>query len=288
MDTITLLPHARLPRAHAHRETLTSCVDAHGRAHWLLCDGRPRGPVHDATVVTVDGGRTRITELNAVRACHPKLDALPDGGFVVADARRRGTADHVQVFDASGRAVRSFAVGDAVEHLLADTEGTLWAGYFDEGVFGSDPLSAPGLRRWSAAGEPLWELPLTNPGGVIADCYALNVAGRTAWACYYTDFPLVRVRADGTVRAWSSPVAGAHALAVLGPAVAYAGGYGTHDRLTLCRLDGDAATPYREYVMTLPDGSALGRHRAVGRGSRLFVQPQGSEEWLLWDLGSQA
>ncbi|MGE6735592.1 hypothetical protein ACQKIP_32495, partial [Streptomyces sp. NPDC059900] len=157
-----LTPYARLPRRHHDRHIAHSTVDAFGQAHWLLAarePGRGRGALkpYDASVVTVGpDGRSHETELSALRARFPRIDALPDGGFVVADARSRRSEQHVQVFDALGRESWAFRAGDAIEELLTDHEGRLWVGYFDEGVFGNDELSQPGLRCWSAGGEPLW------------------------------------------------------------------------------------------------------------------------------------
>ncbi|WP_405683073.1 hypothetical protein [Streptomyces sp. NBC_00057] len=101
-------------------------------------------------VVTAADGHVYETHLGAVQPHWPKLDALPDGGFVLADARSKAEEQHVQVFDALGRPSWMFRMGDAIEHLLADASGDPWVGYFDEGVYGNDPLSHPGLRRWSS------------------------------------------------------------------------------------------------------------------------------------------
>ncbi|MEU0083235.1 hypothetical protein [Streptomyces sp. NPDC006274] len=115
MDTTPLTPYARLPRhAHAGQRILHSTVDAFGRAHWLLTGADPGDGPYDASAVTVDDGRVEETRLSAVTARYPLLDALPDGGFVVADARRLSGADHVQVFDPLGRTSRTFAVGDGM------------------------------------------------------------------------------------------------------------------------------------------------------------------------------
>ncbi|MEU0391460.1 hypothetical protein ABZ208_01480 [Streptomyces sp. NPDC006208] len=286
METTSLTPYARLPRAHARRTILSSTVDAFGQAHWLLA-GPERGLVYDALVVTVDDGRVHETRLSAVTARHPHMDALPDGGFVVADARRRGNADHVQVFDALGRPSWSFAVGDGIEHLLADESGDLWVGHFDEGVFGDDPLSSPGLRCWSPTGEAVWTLKPASEVEYVADCYALNVHARTAWAYPYTEFPLLRIRAGRPVTVWTTPVSGASAIAVHGRGVALFGGYGgDSDRLVLCTLTKTSAEPYLHGTLVRPDGSAIGRRRVVGRGPRIYVQAEPYTAWEVWDLST--
>jgi hypothetical protein len=48
---------------------------------------------------------------------------------------------------------------------------------------------------------PDWHYPKyteVGPWDAISDCYALNVDDTSAWACYYSDFPVVRIR-DGVV-----------------------------------------------------------------------------------------
>ncbi|MDI9835025.1 hypothetical protein [Streptomyces sp. KAU_LT] len=288
MQQTALVPYAHLPRAHHHRHVLTSTVDVFGTAHWLLADRAPqRGgdlPPFDALVVSVHpGGDVELTELNAMRARWPCLDRLPDGGFVVAAsrARRYEDADQVQVFDALGRETSSFSIGDAIEHLLVDEAGHIWVGHFDE--------NPSGIRRWSLTGHLYWMSDEASIPGLF-DCYALNVSGTTAWACPYTDFPLVEIRPDRTdrpVKVWANRVRGAKAVAVHGERVAFYGGYGEEaDRLALGEVTETSVEPTGFGLLTLPDGSLPGRRRVVGRGSRIYVQAQPFTAWAVFDLNS--
>ncbi|MFF3013699.1 hypothetical protein [Streptomyces sp. NPDC057939] len=288
MQKTALVPHLHLPRAHHDRHVLTSTVDVFGTAHWLLAERapQPRGdvPPVDALVVSVDpDGDVELTELSGVRGRRPYLDRLPDGGFVVAVSRTRRyeEAKQVQVFDVLGRETSSFSVGDAIEHLLVDEAGHIWVGHFDE-----NPV---GIRRWSATGRLVW----TSDGARIPglfDCYALNVSGTTAWACPYTDFPLVEIRPDRPdrpVTVWTNGIRGAHAVAVHGDRVAFYGGYGEEgDRLAHGRLTETSVEPRDVGLLTLPDGSAPGRRRIVGRGSRIYVQAEPFTAWGVFDLSS--
>ncbi|MEV6117048.1 hypothetical protein AB0L59_32345 [Streptomyces sp. NPDC052109] len=286
-----LAPYTRLPRAYHDRHILHSSVDAYGRAHWLLTE-RPPGPGRldapcDVLVVTIDDGAPHETRLTAVLPRFPRIEALPDGGFLLLGTRSRPSdRRQVQVFDAFGRPTHAFRVGDGVEHLLADETGALWVGHFDEGVYGDDELSAPGLSRWSASGERLWAYRPVPGTGWISDCYALNVAGRTAWACPYTDFPLLRIDPADALRVRRNPVRGAHGLAVRGGRVVFFGGYGDdHDRLADCRLTGDSVEVVAEQRLSRPDGAPLDRHnRIVSRGPRLYVQNGPCTEWWVLDL----
>ncbi|MFJ3927710.1 hypothetical protein [Streptomyces sp. NPDC090022] len=290
MQKTALVPYAHLPRTphHNHHHVLTSTVDVFGTAHWLLAERAPQPGVDllpfDALVVSVDpDGSVELTELSAVRARWPHLDRLPDGGFVVAASRtrRHDDANQVQIFDALGRETSSFSVGDAIEHLLVDESGHIWVGHFDE-----NPV---GIRRWSATGRLAW----TSDGAAIPglfDCYALNVSGTAAWACPYTDFPLVEIRPDRTdrpVRVWANRVRGSHAVAVHGERVAFYGGYGEEPhRLAHGELTETSVEPTDVGLLTLPDGSVPGRRRVVGRGGRIYVQAEPFTAWGVFDLSS--
>lgn len=259
MQRTALVPYARLPREHHDRHVPASTVDAFGAAHWLLTDRAPEhvGDVQpfDALVVSVHPhGDVELTELSAVRARWPRLDRLPDGGFVVAAARARRyeDADQVQVFDAFGGETTSFSIGDAVEHMLVDETGHIWAGHFDE--------NPAGIRRWSARGQLRWMSDHAGDAGWIMDCYALNVSGTGAWACPYTDFPLLEIRPDRPDRPMkvrTNTVRGAKAVAVHGGRVAFYGGYGEdRDRLAYGELTETSVDPTEVGLLTLPDGTA--------------------------------
>ncbi|MFJ3720555.1 hypothetical protein [Streptomyces sp. NPDC090057] len=288
MQKTTLVPYAHLPRAHHDRHVLTSTVDIFGAAHWLLAERAPQpvGDVlpFDALVVSAHpGGTIEVTELSALRARWPRLDRLPDGGFVVAAsrARRFEDASQVQVFDALGRETSSFSVGDAIEHLLVDEAGHVWVGHFDE-----NPV---GVRRWDATGRLAW----TSDGARIPglfDCYALNVSGTAAWACPYTDFPLVEIRPDRPdkpVTVWANRVRGADAVAVHGERVAFYGGYGKErNRLAHGELTGTCVEPTGVGLLALPDGPVSGRRRVVSRGSKIYVQAEPFTAWSVFDLST--
>ncbi|MFJ4367985.1 hypothetical protein ACIP4S_28030 [Streptomyces chartreusis] len=288
MQKTALVPYAHLPSAHHHRHVLTGTVDVFGAAHWLLAERAPQpgGDVlpFDALVVSVHpGGDVEVTELSAVRARWPHLDRLPDGGFVVAASRdrRKVDANQVQAFVALGRETSTFSVGDAIEHLLVDEDGHIWVGHFDE--------NPAGIRRWSATGQLSWTSDDANLPGLF-DCYALNVSGTAAWACPYTDFPLVEIRPDHPVRpvvVRANRVRGAHAVAVHGDRVAFFGGYGEgRDRLAHGELTETTVASTGVGTLTLPDGTSPGRRRAVGRGSRIYVQAEPFTAWGVFDISN--
>uniref|UniRef100_A0AAU2W125 Uncharacterized protein n=1 Tax=Streptomyces sp. NBC_00008 TaxID=2903610 RepID=A0AAU2W125_9ACTN len=86
---------------------------------------------------------------------------------------------------------------------------------------------------------------------------------------------------------WANRVRGAKAVAVHGKRVAFYGGYREErDRLAHGELTETSVEPTAVGLLTLPDGSAPGRRRAVGRGSRIYVQTEPFTAWGVFDLSS--
>jgi hypothetical protein len=206
----------------------------------------------DVRILSDQTERTvRVRDLPVSR---PTFQALPDGGLLAVGARsswKDGDAFHNAVLiDVAGDIASTFCLGDGIAHTQVDPLGRIWVGYFDEGVFGNfgwggpgrEPLGSSGLVCWSLDGRKLWSFEAPEGVGPIDDCYALNVTGHEAWACYYSDFPIVRVGDDWRIKAWAGGPSGAHAIAVTDGAVALVGGYRRlHDRLVLCVLGTDSS-----------------------------------------------
>jgi len=181
------------------------------------------------------------------------------GGAATAD--RNGV-----LYDADGQVVCESVLGDGIGHVLATSDGQVWTGYFDGGIYGNygwgqdgteEPVGAYGIVRFSPDWRPSGATPRyteVGPWDAVSDCYALNVDDVCAWACYYSDFPVVCIR-DGAVTGWHNDIKGASALAVAGSRVALFGGYGPdHDRLALTELGADHARPAGQYRVVLPGG----------------------------------
>ena len=200
------------------------------------------------------------------------------------------------LYDTDGQVVSGYVLGDGIAHVLATSTGQVWAGYFDERIYGNygwgradseEPVGAYGIVRFSPGLEPAWHYPTyteVGPWDAVSDCYALNVGETCAWACYYSDLPVVRIR-DCAVTGWHNDITGASALAVAGSRVALFGGYGPgHDRLAITTLDADHARLDGEYRVVLPDGKPLGPGtQVIGRGSRLHILT--GSDWYQLDVG---
>jgi hypothetical protein len=177
------------------------------------------------------------------------------------------------VYDAGGHVLAEEALGDGIQHVLADSTGAVWVGYSDEGVFGDDPLGACGLIRFTPDLTPAWRYPSDdNPFGPIDDCEALNVDGATAWTCYDSGYPIVRMD-EGILTGWRNHVTEARALAVDGSRAALCSGYGSdHDRLAVGLLQNGDFQVTGEYRLVLPSQAALPvQTEVIGRGPCLHL-----------------
>jgi hypothetical protein len=180
---------------------------------------------------------------------------------------------NAHVYDGSGRRVRSFHAGDAIEDVQTTMDGRIWVSYFDEGACGGTKLEHNGLVCFDSRGRCMFEYATLVGDDVppIFDCYALNVCSdREAWLCYYSDFPLIQLidgKPDGI---WTKlPVCGSHGFAVSGATVLFAGGYKRKDELFLVQLDNMRS---KTIIPVDGDRKPIKSFPARGRQDHLFLQ----------------
>ncbi|WP_216214882.1 hypothetical protein [Amycolatopsis aidingensis] len=251
-------------------------------------------------VTTYGPGMAATVSVPDLRLTFVTPQPLPDGQVLLVGGRAGlgpAGADHnAVVYDAEGLVLAEDTLGDGIEHVLTTSTGDIWVGYFDEGVYGNHGWGAPGGRppvgesglvRFSADLRPQWWFPAPerHEWDPISDCYALNVTEDAVWTCYYTGFPVIRVR-EGVLTGWPNEVAGAKALLVGDSRIVLYGGYrmnGNGDRLVSCVLDGERVRPVGEYRLTLPGGRPVpAEAEVVGRGRDLHLITEG--DWYRIDL----
>ena len=281
---------AKFWRCGRHRKALkaatSTTVSAAGAS---FPDPVAAGPV-TARITVHTPELAAVTRIAGLTLAHITVQPMPGGKFLVAGARCRwrpgGPDRNAVLYDTDGQAVSEHVLGDGIAHVLADSTGQVWVGYFDEGIYGNygwgradseEPVGAYGIVRFSPGLEPAWHYPKyteVGPWDAVSDCYALNVDDTCTWACYYSDFPVVRIH-DGIVTGWHNDIKGASALAVAGSRVALFGGYGPdRDRLALTELTAGRAEPACEYRIVLPDGQSLRPGtQVIGRGSCCTSSP---------------
>ncbi|MFB9855208.1 hypothetical protein ACFFMR_32995 [Micromonospora andamanensis] len=199
------------------------------------------------------------------------MQPLPDGAILLVDARSRG-GPNAEIWSADGTRLRQGHLGDAIENVLTTPSGAIWVGYFDEAMGGAGP-QGHGLARFTPDLEPGWVYPHRADLPPIDDCYALNVAGETAWSCAYTAFHLVAVDNDQAIDYGMAPQRGANALLTDGSTGAMIGGYGPeYDLVTPFHIVEDhAVTTGGQCRLVLPDGLEVRERRIYGNGTEMHV-----------------
>lgn len=238
-------------------EAITVWATPADRQALLARDGTarptPARPVA-ARVCTHGADTDAVVAITALGMAFCQPQPLP-GGRVLMVAARGGTA---VVFDADGQPVHQGNLGDGIEHVRTTPAGQVWVGYFDEGVYGNDPVAHHGIVRFTDDLQPDWTYPFDSGFGPVDDCYALTIDGETAWSCYYNSFSIVRL-ADEAVTGWHNHhVQGATTLIVDRDVCALVGGYKTAPGATVIgRLADGQFEPGGERLLTLPDGQPL-------------------------------
>jgi hypothetical protein len=192
-----------------------------------------------------------------------------------------GAIPNAVVIDDRGDVLRRFVLGHGVIDVRALRDGTIWASYGEEGVYGNvdwggptgpEPIGSAGLVAFSPTGQRVGEYDRKAARtSSIVDVYATNLDGDDLWIYFYFSFSLVRVRRD-TYQAWRCAVAGAYALAVRGTRVLLLGEHGRPGVARILELgdDGTAAV-VEERELVDDSGARLDNPHARGTGGALHI-----------------
>ncbi len=82
------------------------------------------------------------------------VQPLPGGEYLLVAGWARDERPNADVYSADGRLLRSWHTGSFVTHLQATSNGAIWAGYSDKGVFENDLFSG-GATCFDANGRVL-------------------------------------------------------------------------------------------------------------------------------------
>lgn len=245
------------------------------------------------TAYSAPGAPTVVVAVEQLPFAFPQLQLLPSGTFLVVGSRcywhEGGPEENAVVYADDGRELRRGTLGDGIEHVMVDVAGRIWTGYFDEGVFGNygwgapygpEPLGAPGIVAWTPQFEQSWAL--DPSGGLVSDCYALNVADNATWACPYTDFPVLRIMGK-TVQTWATEgLSGPRGIIAHGDRVALIGTYDDPSEFVLGRLGDRHFVEERRGNLWAPDGTVLPKSaiHCVGSVAHFFAD----RKWFSFDL----
>lgn len=116
----------------------------------------------------------RFSDFKTAHKIHPNYaQRFSNGDYLLAEAREATKYPNAFVCDHSGKFLRAFKLGDAINKLIIDSKDRIWVGYFDEGVFGGSEISQYGLNRFDKNGR--LEYSFKYAGLDIDDCYNLNI-----------------------------------------------------------------------------------------------------------------
>jgi hypothetical protein len=198
---------------------------------------------------------------------------LPDRKWLLIEGRApRDRSPNAGVFGEKGQIVSSLFLGDGIENVQVSAAGDIWVGYFDEGIFGGGQLERSGLVCFDPQGNPklqfMPDIADSYAMPPIDDLYALNVCrnGET-WCCYYSNFPLVKLKGIKFEQAWTDfPKKAVRAFAIHGNQLLMVPAYQNTGPLYLCDLKKNSI---EEVQLTQSDGQPLEFDLTVGRDSTL-------------------
>jgi hypothetical protein len=190
------------------------------------------------------------------------FDVAPDDFCVVARRDCRTVEASASAF-LDGVKVLDFYAGDAITDLQCDSRNGIWTCYSDE-AFGN---TLSGIVRFSRDGAVSSYLT-----GDVMDCYALNAGRDATWACWHTDFPLIRLDDNCAEQRWSNDIAhGVHAVAVAPPYALLVSPYDDRNKLALVRLHGDRVHLVQSFDAPGLLGEDLRQAWFTARNDCLFV-----------------
>lgn len=180
--------------------------------------------------------------------------------------------ENARVYDENGSFIRSFCLGDGIEHVYVTKSQEIWTGYFDEGVFGNygwtNPVGSSGLVGWDASGDKLDSLE-EDKEYYIFECLALNgVADGEVWFFFSLESK-IGVRKEGLTSYYSPEDINIRAFAVNGETIV---AYQERGERTLFELqrEGNKYKTVRKIELMKPNGKSIEPQLVNNRESKLL------------------
>lgn len=206
-------------------------------------------------------------------------------GFLLVGARCRwrpeGAEKNAVEYDWDGGELRRFTAGDGIQDLRTTPNGSTWASYFDEGIFGNygwnDPgpecIGSSGCVRFDDEGKANFHFsPEAAQTDAICDVYAMNVIdNEDVWLYFYTEFPIIHI-SNGNYRVWDCGISGAQGLAVDESRVLLLGDYKQRNLVRILHLGPERMVSVEaEMLLTDESGVAIDNAHAFGVGKELYL-----------------
>lgn len=197
------------------------------------------------------------------------IQPLPSGEILLV--ARNAAENWSEEFQKNGRVYgkdgilsREIRLGHSVVETQVTNNGTIWAGYGDEGWLG--------LVAWDISGKQVYKFSPSDGLDHIIHCYALNaVSNNDIWVYYYTDFPLVRLKSYQIEGVWNIPISGSHAFAVSGSKVIFQGGYDEGHLYSVYKLSPKNFFLIKTFEILYEGSGKKGISRVKARGDRFWI-----------------
>lgn len=228
-------------------------------------------------VIHLKDGQKKVLDLPKETWNYHHIQPIDDGHFLLVCARSyyhdaQNIEENARVYDENGCFIRSFCLGDGIEHVYVTKNQEIWTGYFDEGVFGNygwnEPIGRSGLVGWDALGSKTDSLE-EDKEYYIFECLALNgIADGGIWFFFSIDSK-IGVRREGLTLYYSPEDIGFRAFAVNGETIVAHRGRGERTLFELQR-EGNEYKTVRKIELMKPDGEPVEPHLVNNRKSKLL------------------
>lgn len=228
-------------------------------------------------VIHLKDGQKKVLDLPKEKWNYHHIQPIDDGHILLVCARSyyhdaQNIEENARVYDENGRFIRSFCLGDGIEHVYVTKNQEIWTGYFDEGVLGNygwkDPVGSSGLVGWDVSGAKLDSLE-EDKEYYVTECLALNgIADEGIWFFFSIDSK-IGVRSEGITSYYSPEDINIRAFAVNGVTIVAHQGREEPILFELQR-EGDVYKTIRKIELMKPNGKSIEPQLVNNRESKLL------------------
>ncbi|AXI00352.1 hypothetical protein DV702_11855 [Sporosarcina sp. PTS2304] len=228
-------------------------------------------------IVHVKDGQKTIVHLPNEKWNYHYIQPIDDGHILLVGARSyyynaQNIEENARVYDKNGCLIRSFCLGDGIEHVYVTKNQEIWTGYFDEGVFGNygweEPIGRSGLVGWDTLGHKIDSMEEDKEYSIF-ECLALTSDAEDKIWFFFSIDSKIGARKDKRTVCYSPEGHGFQSFAVNGDTIiAYQGIWG-QSLFEMQRKD-DEYKVVHEIKLIKPDGTPVKPELVSNRENQLL------------------
>lgn len=239
-------------------------------------------------VLHLKDGRKKILNLPDEQWNYHVVQPFDDDHVMLVCARSMyHDAEHIdknaRVYDWKGRFIRSFCLGDGIDHVYTTEDQHIWTGYFDEGVYGNygwkNPIGGSGLVGWDYDGR------IIDNGSdrqLIGECLALNTAANDQVWYFVGERAQIGLLHNETESVFSTDALGFQTFAVKNDRMMVHRQYFDNHQFFELAREGSGFNIIHEIDFRKPDGSSLRPHLTSNRADKMLLLDGG--ELYLYEM----